>query len=300
MPRGRGARDGRDRRRRLPQLWLGRAERQHPALRAPSSGERRYRVGRVPRRLPRTGVRTRLRALPWWRMAAATVAMAIAAGATFAAFTFVSGDSLRVRQADVTGVEVADPHAVVRAADVGGRSLLAVDTRAAAQRIVATLPEVKAATVERDWPQGVRIAVTEHQAWGYWESAGHRAVIDADGLVIEHGRPPAADAVTIVDVHGTLPPQTGDLVDPDSVRTVARLVEDARSRRLGVTVERFEFHHDRGLVVRVRGGPDAVFGDSHNYDFKIAAWGALLDQLAEERRVVQEIDLRFGRHLVMR
>lgn len=300
MPRGSGARDGRDRRRRLPQLWLGRGERKHPALQATAPGERRYRVGRVPRRLPRTGVRTRLRALPWWRMAAATVAMALAAGATFGAFTFVSGDSLRVRQADVTGVDVADPHAVVRAADVGGRSLLTVDTRAAAQRIVATLPEVKAATVEREWPQGVRIAVTEHHGWGYWESAGHRAVIDADGLVLEHGRPPALDAVTIVDVHGTLPPQGGDLVDADAVRTVARLVEDARSRRLDVTVERFEFHHDRGLVVRVGGGPDAVFGDSHNYDFKIAAWGALLDQLAEEPRAVQEIDLRFGRHLVMR
>ena len=81
---------------------------------------------------------------------------------------------------------------------------------------------------------------------------------------------------------------------------IAQLVEDARSRRLGVTVERFEFHHDRGLVVRVSGGPDAVFGDSHNYDFKVAAWGALLDQLAEEAHDIQEIDLRFGRHLVMR
>lgn len=299
MPRGRGARDGRDRGRRLPQLWLGRSERRHPALQATARGERRYRVGRVPRTLPRTSMLTRLGALPWWRMAAAALAMALAAGATFGVFTFVSGDSLRVRQADVTGVEVADPHAVVRAADVGGRSMLVVDTGAAAQRIVATLPEVKAATVERHWPRGVRITVTEHQAWGYWESAGQRATIDADGLVLEHGRPPAEDAVTIVDVHGTLPPQGGDLIDADSVQTVARLVEDARSRRLGVTVERFEFHHDRGLVVRVAGGPDAVFGDSHNYDFKVAAWGALLDQLAEEPRDVQEIDLRFGRHLVM-
>ena len=300
MPRGTGASDGRGGRRRLPQLWVGRRERKHQALQAAARGERRYRVGRVPRRLPRTSVRTRLRALPWWRMVAAATAMALAAAATFGVYTFASGDSLRVRQADVTGIDIADPHAVVRAADLGGRSLLMVDTNAAAQRIVAALPEVKAATVEREWPQGVRITVIEHRGWGYWESAGHRAVIDADGLVLEHGRPPAEDAVTIVDVHGTLPPQAGDVIDADSVLTVARLVEDARSRRLGVTVERFEFHHDRGLVVRITGGPDAVFGDSHNYDFKIAAWGALLDQLADEALEVQEIDLRFGRHLVMR
>lgn len=300
MPRGSGTRGGRDGRRWLPQLWLGRRERMHPALRASARGERRYRVGRVPRRLPRTSVRTHLRSLPWWRMATAVTAMGLAAAATFGVYTFVSGDSLRVREADVTGIDIANPHAVVSAADLGGRSLLLVDTNAAARRIVAALPEVKAATVEREWPQGVRIAVIEHQGWGYWESAGHRAVIDADGLVLEHGRPPAADAVTIIDVHGTLPPQAGDLIDADAARTVAQLVEDARSRRLGVTVERFEFHHDRGLVVRVSGGPDAVFGDSHNYDFKIAAWGALLDQLAEEADDIQEIDLRFGRHLVMR
>ena len=299
MPRGYRSPDRQGRRKRMPQLWVSHRERQHPALQQAAQGERRYRLGRRPRRLPRVGVRTRLRTLPWGRIAAVVAVIAVSAGATFGGYVLVSGDSLRVRQVDVTGVGIADPLEVVEAADLGGRSLLVVDTHAAARRIVATLPEVKAATVERDWPHGVRIEVTEHQGWGYWESAGQRAVIDAGGLVLERGRPPGEDAVTIIDVTGTLPPQAGDSVDPDTARTVARLVADARSQRLGVSVERFEFHDDRGLVVRVAGGPDAVFGDSHNYDFKVAAWGALLNQLAEEERDVQEIDLRFGRHLVM-
>ena len=301
MPRGRGTPRRDERKRRLPQLWLGRGERKHPALQAAAQGERRYRVGRTPRRTPRAGLRAwlALRSLPWWRMVAVTAMVAAAAGATFGAYAFVSGDSLRVRNADVTGVMVASPQAVVDAADLGGRSLLTVDTGAAAQRIVAALPEVKAATVQRAWPDGVSIEVTEHQGWGYWESTGQRVVIDAEGLVLAHGRPPATDAVTILDVTGTLPPQAGDVMDPDTVQTVARLVADAGSRRLGVTIERFEFHDDRGLVVRVAGGPDTVFGDSHNYDFKVAAWGALLNQLAEDEREVNEIDLRFGRHLVM-
>ena len=301
MPKRRNTSRREGRRLRFPQLWLGRGERKHPALRATARGERRYRVGRTPRRLPGAGRRAglALRSLPWWRLAGATVLMAAAAGATFGVYLFAEGDSLRVRNADVTGAMVATPHDVVDAADLGGRSLLAVDTSAAERRIVAALPEVKAASVERVWPDGVRIEVTEHQGWGYWESTGQRVVIDADGLVLKHGRPPAANAVTILDATGTLPPQVGDLMDRDTVQTVARLVADAGSRRLGVAIERFEFHDDRGLVVRVIGGPDAVFGDSHNYDFKIAAWGALLDQLAEDERDVNEIDLRFGRHLVM-
>ena len=34
--------------------------------------------------------------------------------------------------------------------------------------------------------------------------------------------------------------------------------------------------------------------------FKVAAWGALLDRIEEQRLEVREIDLRFGRHVVMR
>lgn len=300
MPSGYGSSRRSSRKPRAPQLWLGRRGGTHPALRAASSDERRYRLGRVPRRLPRAGLRAHLRALPWWRITFTTAAITIASGAVLGAYSYVNGDWLRVRAVDITGIEVADPHAVVAASDLGGRSLLLVDTDAAARRIAVALPAVKAATVEREWPQSMRIAVTEHEGWGYWESAGRRVVIDADGLVIEHGRAPAPEAVTILDVTGTLQPQAGDMVDLDTVRTVTRLNADARSRRLGVTVERFEFHADRGLVVRVTGGPDAVFGDSHNYDFKIAAWGALLNELARAPRVVNEIDLRFGRHLVMR
>ncbi len=50
----------------------------------------------------------------------------------------------------------------------------------------------------------------------------------------------------------------------------------------------------------VEDAPDTVFGDSTNYEFKVATWEALLDQLAGEELLVAEIDLRFGRNVVMR
>lgn len=286
-----------------PQLWLGRPRKRpgrHPALEELARGERRYRVGRVPpprprRRRPRLGG-----ARLWLRLAAAALALGLSAGAVFGVHALLSGEALRVREIDVAGAAVADPYAVARAADLGGRSLLAMDADEAAARVAAALPEVKAAAVRRVWPRGVAIEVIEHQGWGYWESAGRRAVIDADGLVLEHGRPPAPDAVTIVESDGTLPPRAGDVMDADSLRAVTRLSADARSQRLGVSVRRFEFRRDRGLIVRVEDGPDAVFGDSHNYEFKVAAWGALLDRIEQEPREVREIDLRFGRYLVMR
>ncbi len=64
--------------------------------------------------------------------------------------------------------------------------------------------------------------------------------------------------------------------------------------------ESFVFRRDRGLTVVVEDGPDALFGDSHDYEFKVAAWGALLDRIEREHLDVAEIDMRFGRHLVLR
>ena len=286
-----------------PQLWLGRPrgrQRRHPALEELARGERRYRVGRVPQPPPR---RRRLRlggARLWLRLVAAALALGLSASAVLGVHALLSGDALRVREIDVAGTGVADPYAVARAADLGGRSLLAMDADEAAARVAAALPEVKSASVRRVWPRGVAIEVVEHQGWGYWEAAGRRVVIDGEGLVLEHGRPPPPDAVTIVESDAALPPQAGDTMDADSLRAVARLTADARSQRLDIAVRRFEFRRDRGLIVRVEDGPDAVFGDSHNYDFKVAAWGALLDGLEREGREAREIDLRFGRHLVMR
>ena len=289
---------------RRPQLWLpSRASRRerHPALQALARGERRYRLGRGQPRPARAAFARRLvPRLPWLRIAFVALAIALPAGASYGGYVLLTSDALRVRHVEVLGAEIAEPHAIVAAADLGGRSLLALDADAAAAQVVAALPELKAAVVRRAWPQGVVIEVVEHQGWGYWQAAGRRVVVDAEGLVLERGRAPSPDAVTIFEIGGALPPQAGQVTDRDTVETVARLIADARSERLRIDLERFEFRHDRGLVVRVEGGPDAVFGDSHNYDFKVAAWGALLDRVERQRLEVREIDLRFGRQLVLR
>ena len=151
-----------------PQFRLPRRRhREPPALRSMRKGQRRYRLGQ----LARAPSRRRLPRLPWRRMALTTLAIASVVGGVYGVYALLDGDALRVRHADVVGAEIADPHAVVAAADVGGRSQFALETGPAAQRVVEALPEVKAATVRRAWPQGVVIEVTEHQGWGYWQPA---------------------------------------------------------------------------------------------------------------------------------
>ena len=81
---------------------------------------------------------------------------------------------------------------------------------------------------------------------------------------------------------------------------MARLLGDGVFGRLGVKPERFEFQRARGLVVHVSGAPTAVFGDSHDFAFKVAVWQALNERLRGGQVKATEIDLRFGRELVVR
>ena len=211
----------------------------------------------------------------------------------------VWGDTFRVREIRIDGLEVAEPLQVAAAADVEGASLLWLD-EAAVERRIDELAAVREAEVRRDWPRGVAIAVVEEQGWGYWQRGGVRSVIDPAGRVLSHARPPAPGAVTIFEL--APPPGLGGELspDPDTVALVHRLLTDGSLQRLRVRPEAFVFDPDRGLTVVIAGGPNARLGDSHDYEFKVAAWGALLDRIERDRLEVTELDLRFGRRMVLR
>ncbi len=262
--------------------------------RAAEGASRRFRLGAALRQEERRG-----RTLPLRRIAVLTVLLLALAGGGYGGSRVLTGDTLRARDVTVVGARIMDPRSIAAAADVAGRSLLTLDTEAAARR-VAALPGVREARVQRDWPRGVIIDVSERQGWGYWQTAGVRRVIDIDGRVLDRARPPAGDAPTIIEFGPPLDSEAGIAPDPDTVRLVDRLLSDGTFDLLRVRPAGFLFSGERGLTVLVEDAPHAVFGDSANYEFKVAAWGALLDRIEERRIEVREIDLRFGSHLVLR
>lgn len=256
------------------------------------SGRRRFELGAMPP--PRPG-----RHFPFRRVALTVLVVATLGGTVYGASWLLLGDTLRVREVTVVGARIIDPHAASDAAALGGQSLLSLDAGAAAAR-VAAIPGVRSVSVQRDWPRGVVIDVTEEVGWGYWQTQGKRRLVSADGRVLEHARPPEEGTPTIIEVG---PPASGEVAlrpDADTVRLVARLTADGAFERLRVMPERFIFRRDRGLTILIAGGPHAVFGDSRNYEFKVASWGALLDRIEEQGLAANEIDLRFGGHLVLR
>ncbi len=287
---------------RLPSLfrltWPGRRHRRRGSARVsrPESTAR-IRLGRTAKRSSTHD--SVLAWVPWRRLVLVVFVVVLLSGAVVAGVVIVSGDTFRVQQVRVDDLEVTDAFAVVAAADVDGKSLLWIDTTEVARR-VAELPAVYEARVNRDWPRGILITLVEEQGWGYWQRGDIRRVINAEGRVLTEGRLPERDAVTIFEL-GTPDGMHADLLpDRDSVQLVNRLLEDGVFQRVRVRPEAFVFRHDRGLTVVVEGGPNALVGDSHDYEFKIAAWGALLDRIEREHLDVTEIDMRFGRHLVLR
>jgi len=272
------------------------------ASRGTGAPQRQYALARAERPKERRRI-----VIPWRRIGISFAAVAVVSSLAYGTAWLVTGDTLRVQAIDVTGAQVTDPYLVADMAALGGRSLLNLDLTAATEAI-ATLPAVKSATIERDWPQGVRIVIEEHQAWGYWQAAGRVHVIDRDGSALKAYRPAPSGAPTIIDLVSpsdlVADLQAGRVGDPDTVRLVARLVDDRVFESAGMQPSAWVFQRDRGLTVIAQDGPDAVFGDSSNYAFKVQAFEQVLRELRARANTgspqVAEVDLRFGRNVVLR
>ena len=282
--------------------WPGRRPARRPGVRRTSMGEARY--GVAPRRFEATrGEPSRARATrpPVSRRTLGVIAGGVAglALAGAGAWWVTTGDVVRVQQVRVAGAEVASMEEVVAAAGLTGHSMLSLDTGRAAEAVRA-LPSVKDVRITRDWLHTVRVDVTEHQAFGYWQSGAQRIVVDEEGRALQASRPAPHTAPTIMELGADV--SKGAQADADTVRLVARLLRDGTFEQVGKQPKAYLFRADRGLTVIADGHPDVIFGDSSNYEFKVQSWIALAQRLKQEppKESVQEIDLRFGRNIVLR
>lgn len=282
--------------------WPGRGPARRPVSRRSPLGEARY--GAAPRRFdtaraeaPRPRPQPSVVSRRGWGIIAGAVTSVTLLSA--GGWWLLSSDALRVQQVRVTGVEVASADDVAKAANLAGHSMVRLNSKRAGEAVRA-LPSVKDVHITRDWFHTVNVDVTEHQAFGYWQSGAQRVVVDEDGRVLQASRPAPRTAPTIVELGADV--SKGAQVDVDTVRLVARLLRDGTFERIGRQPKAYLFRADRGLTVIADGHPDVIFGDSSNYAFKVQSWIALADRLKQEppRESVQEIDLRFGRNIVLR
>jgi cell division protein FtsQ len=204
-----------------------------------------------------------------------------------AAYMFWFRDSgiVKVDRVTVTGVTTRDSARLREALARAGRSMttLHVD-RERLERAVAGYPVVRELKVRPDFPSSLTIEVVEHHPAAIAIAGSLRVPVAGDGTVLR-GLPIEGELPEL-HLRGALPPRR--LHEADALRA-AHVLGGApaplRSRLLGVREG-----GDKGLTVKMREGPDLVFGDATRLRAKwIAATRVLADPSA---RGATYIDLR--------
>lgn len=231
--------------------------------------------------------RSRMRRVLWWRIGAVMIAVATVAGVIGLYFS----PAVRVQNVEVTGAQTVDAQEVLSMLDLEGDSMLRVDAAGIARR-VETLPMVYTASVERAWPQTVRIRITERSPWGYWKSGGTLYAIDQEGVVLEGATPPEG-ATVIEDTGSTVSLSPGDRVDGDAV-FLTQVLRDRIPETVSATVGAIEWSPELGISLETSAGYRVVIGDSQNFDYKLSLWHAVEEEMGVAAMAGHVLDLRFG------
>lgn len=96
-----------------------------------------------------------------------------------------------LERVDVGGDQQTDPVALLEAAGVvEGTPLIEIDLEAAVEALVAD-PRIATAEVERSWPRGLTVTVTERFPVAWVDQGGGWQQVAIDGVVLDQGEPDA-------------------------------------------------------------------------------------------------------------
>lgn len=253
---------------------------------------------------PERGVHRRQEPAPVWRITPKQARIALlgatVALAASAAWWAYHSPYLTVSNVQVAGASEVPPRDIMDAAAIKGDSVFTLDLAAAEARIEA-IPKVFDATIVKHGWTSVTITVEERTPWGSWQINGVNVPIDIDGYVLD-GPPAPEGSPVILEVDPQRVLNKGDRIDPGAVQLAARLVDEAETA-FGRRVLVLAYRASSGLTVAlsspdINGKPIWVtFGDSRDYDYKIASLYVLLEQAKEMDLALNAVDLRFGDRL---
>ena len=207
---------------------------------------------------------------------------------------------LTVQKVTVNGAMTLSAEQVRAAAGLDGQSSFALDVDGARARIAA-LPKVRNVTVTKYGWNAVSIDVQERVAWGSWQINGVNVPIDIDGYVLD-GSPAPEGSPLIVEIEPQRVINTGERLDPGAVQLASRLVRESKTA-FGRTVLALVYKQNSGLTAVLSGSETddkplwVTFGDSRDYDYKIAALYVLIEQARQSDVALNAVDLRFGDRL---
>jgi cell division protein FtsQ len=245
------------------------------------------------------GPRIRKPAILSWRPSRGLIALAALTSVfglfAYGAFWVYTSPVFKISEVEVTGNSRISTPAIVNASGVIGQSMFNADL-SQVQRELYALPLVYSVSIERDWPDTIRIAIEERQAWGTWHQDGVEYTIDREGVVLGIGAGPMGGPVIVSSEEGSR--LIGDHVDYQAVDAAAEIYEKL-PRYLGTTVSEVAFTRGQGVTVTTAANQVALLGDSSSITYKLAVWAALATEAQQRRINYTTIDLRYGNRPVL-
>jgi cell division protein FtsQ len=235
---------------------------------------------------PARAIRTKVRPLWLWLLAATT--LVLAGGGTYAALRL---PWFQVHNVEVLGAQTLDATAIADITGLKGKSILDLNF-ATARKEVLQVPQVRSVAFSRAFPGTVKVRIVERRPWGFWSVGGKEYPIDIEGVVLVGGAP-SGPSLRIAEPGSNRVMGPGDRVDPDAISFAVRIAQ-ASPTALGQIVKSLEYQAGVGVTVVFNSGLRVTFGDDRAYDYKVAVLSKLLEQLKAAGRSPSAVDLRFG------
>jgi cell division protein FtsQ len=187
-------------------------------------------------------------------------------------FLAVTSPLLDVDAVRVVGTQHMNAADVIAVAHVRRHDpLLFVDTGAVARR-VEQMPWVAHASVRREWPGTIRIAVTEYTPSAYVRVANAVLLVAPDGRIVARASAAPAGTIEIRGVHA--PPAIGDLLaPPDAAGIAARVPAELARQVVAVNID------GGGLALVLARGGEVRFANGDDVAAKSQAALAVLAHL---------------------
>jgi cell division protein FtsQ len=197
---------------------------------------------------------------------------------------------LRVQDVQVEGSVNLAPHEVEDLLEISGDSMLRLDTGAARSRLEEqTL--IQSATVERDWPNSVKVTIVERTPWATWMVGNKPYVIDSEGMVLPEVAVPGGLAISHVDA--TNSPAEGEHVDTNAIALAHSLLEQVPPRlQMGITL--MEWSDTGGMTITTDAGYKVAIGDGDDLDYKLTVWAQIDSTVGRSEMGGHVLDLRYG------
>jgi cell division septal protein FtsQ len=244
------------------------------------------------RSLTRSGVDERTTEVGWARtrawlgahLAAGIGITILVLGLVFAA-NLLLGSRYRVSDVQVTGANLLNEQAIRLAANLSGRSIIAINPARVEARLREQFVCIATVSVQRQLPNLVTIRLEEQPARWAWESADRFWWVKEDGSVI--GEMPDASTLLVIHDINHVFSEPGQFIPGVPWRLAAEMLQALP------VIPTFDYSPGEGLIVYVTNQQWPVYlGNSGDARTKTALMRALVERLVLDQVAVGYIDLR--------